>query len=86
MGACSNAIPQMPLAFPVNVTVTWRIVKDGMIVIYRPDLKIREVWKIDLITANTHLGSTNLNKGDLLMQLYAANGDGLIYMRALRRV
>src|SRR5262245_52850392 len=83
LGACNNQIPDLPYKFPVNVT--WKMPQLGLVVIDRPDYKIKEVWKVDKITGDAHLGSTNLNKGDLIMQMIGKD-KRYIYVRLLRRV
>ena len=84
LGACKNQIPDKAPSFPVNVT--WKMPRDGLLIIDRPDYKIIEIWKVDKITRDSHLGRTNLNKGDLLMQMFSTKNKESIYARLLRRV
>lgn len=85
LGECKNGIPSKPVKFPKNAT--WRIPKDGLLIIERPDLNLRELWKVDRIVGAAHLGTTNLNEGDLIMQMFSPeNRDGFVYARLLRRV
>lgn len=84
LGDCNCGIPDKAPIYPVNVT--WKMERDGFLTITRPDHKIKEPWKVDKVTRDAHLGNTNLNKGDLLMQLYGPNKQGFIYVRILRRI
>jgi hypothetical protein len=65
--ACTNAIPMSKPGLPQ--TVRWQIVQDGFVLVDRADVNVRELWKVDRVNKPTHLDRTNLNEGDLIMQL-----------------
>ncbi len=76
-------------SFPINRpeevnTVTWGM-QDGYIKIVRSDFKVTEYWKVDRINSDTNLGSINLNKGDLMMQLVDTKTRKLAWIRILRK-
>jgi hypothetical protein len=84
LGECKSAIPKLSPNYPEKVT--WKIDRDGTYIITRTDVKIREPWKVDVVTRDAHLGTLNLNKGDLIMQLYLPDRKGFMYSRILRKV
>jgi hypothetical protein len=83
-GACTNAIPKSKPALPQ--TVRWQLVQDGFVVVDRTDVKVRELWKVDRVNKPTHLDRTNLNEGDLIMQLVDQSTKRVVWIRLLRRV
>jgi len=82
-GSCTNAIPSKKPALPQ--TVSWKMLKDGFVLIDRADYKVQEIWKVDHINGPTHLDTINLNRGDLIMQLLDRTGKQLVWIRLLRR-
>ena len=83
-GACKNTIPTSKPSLPQ--TVRWQVVQDGFVVVDRVDLKVKELWKVDRVNGPTHLDRTNLNEGDLIMQLVDPNAKRVVWIRLLRRV
>jgi hypothetical protein len=81
---CTSTIPPRKPALPQSVT--WKMLKDGFVLIDRTDYKVQEIWKVDHINGPTHLDAINLNRGDLIMQLLDRTGKQLIWIRVLRRV
>ncbi|MGE4544481.1 MAG: hypothetical protein AB7D06_10285 [Pedobacter sp.] len=84
LGECKLAMPELAPNYPENVT--WKMDRDGTFIITRPDVKIKEPWKVDVVTRDAHLGKVNLNKGDLIMQLYLPDRKGFMYSRIMRKV
>ena len=82
--ACTNAIPNSKPSLPQ--TVSWQLVQDGFVVVDRADVKVRELWKVDRVNRATHLDRTNLNEGDLIMQLVDQGHKRIVWIRLLRRV
>ena len=83
-GSCTNTIPSRKPALPQ--TVSWKMLKDGFVLIDRADYKVQEIWKVDHINGPTHLDTINLNRSDLIMQLLDRTGKQLVWIRLLRRV
>jgi hypothetical protein len=81
---CANTIPAAKPALPQ--TVSWKLVRHGFVLIDRTDVKIQELWKVDRVNRPTHLGKTNLNEGDILMQLIDREGKQVLWVRLLRRI
>src|SRR5262245_52250233 len=82
--ACTNSIPPAKPSLPQ--TVSWKLIRDGVVLIDRSDFKVQEVWKVDRVNRPTHLGQTNLNEGDILMQLLDREGKQVLWVRLLRRI
>jgi hypothetical protein len=82
--ACTNTIPPAKPSLPQ--TVRWKLLRDGLVLIDRTDFKVQEVWKVDRVNRPTHLGQTNLNEGDILMQLLDREGKQVLWVRLLRRI
>ena len=84
LGACSNQIPK---AIPVAAQdVEWKFVQAGILSIARKDGKgVTQYWKVDKVTANTHLDKTNLSSGDLVMQLIGPEKKA-VWVRLLKKV
>ena len=83
-GTCASGIPPAKPSLPR--TVQWKLIRDGVVLIDRTDLKIQELWKVDRVNRPTHLGKTNLDEGDVLMQLLDREGKQVIWIRLLRRI
>jgi hypothetical protein len=83
-GACKTSIPKNKPALPQ--TVTWKLIKDGFVVIDRSDYKIQELWKVDHINAPANVDNINLNEGDVIMQMLDRSGKQIIWIRLLRKV
>ena len=83
-GSCTNAIPSKKPAIPQ--TVSWKMLKDGFVLIDRADYKVQEIWKVDHVNGPTHLDTINLNRGDLILQLLDRSGKQLVWIRLLRRL
>jgi hypothetical protein len=79
--ACKNSIPAKKPALPQ--TVEWKQVKDGFFLIDRSDYKVQELWKVDRVNGPTNLDGTNLNEGDIIMQLLDRNGKQFIWIRLM---
>ena len=79
---CKSTIPGKKPGLPQ--TVTWKPLKDGLVLIDRADFKVQELWKVDRVNGPTHIDDINLNEGDLIMQMINKNGD-FIWIRLLRR-
>jgi hypothetical protein len=62
------------------------MLQEGFVLVDRQDVKIREVWKVDRVNKPTHLDRTNLNEGDLIMQLVDPGTKRVVWIRLLRRV
>ena len=82
--ACANNIPKSKPALPQ--TARWQLVQDGFVVLDRSDVKVRELWKVDRVNRATHIDRTNLNEGDLIMQLVDQSNKRIVWIRLLRRV
>jgi hypothetical protein len=82
--SCANAIPQAKPTLPQ--TVRWQMLQEGFVLVDRQDVKVREVWKVDRVNKPTHLDRTNLNEGDLIMQLVDPGTKRVVWIRLLRRV
>ena len=82
--ACTNTIPPAKPSLPQ--TVRWKLIRDGLVLIDRTDFRMQEVWKVDRVNRPTHLGQTNLNEGDILMQLLDREGKQIVWVRLLRRI
>jgi len=83
-GTCASGIPTAKPSLPQ--TVTWKLVRDGLVLIDRADFKLQELWKVDRVNRPTHLGKTNLNEGDILMQMLDREGKQVTWVRLLRRI
>jgi hypothetical protein len=62
------------------------MVQDGVVLLDRIDVKVQEIWKVDRINGPTHLDRTNLNEGDLIMQLVDQSTKRVVWVRLLRRI
>jgi hypothetical protein len=83
-GSCTSAIPSTTPVLPQ--TAKWTLVRNGFVLIDRKDRNIREVWKLDRVTRPLHIGKTNLNEGDIIMQLLDNELKSVLWIRLLRRV
>jgi len=81
---CANTIPPTKPSLPQ--TVRWKLVRHGLVLLDRTDVKMQELWKVDRVNQPTHLGKMNLNEGDILMQLLDREGKRVIWVRLLRRI
>jgi hypothetical protein len=52
-GSCTNTITSRKPALPQ--TVSWKMLRDGFVLIDRADYKVQEIWKVDHINGPTHL-------------------------------
>ena len=83
-GTCTNTVPSQQPALPQ--TVSWKMLKEGFVLVDRTDYKVQEIWKVDHIDGPTHIDAINLNRGDIIMQLLDRTGKQLVWIRLLRRV
>lgn len=83
-GACAGAIPHVKPSLPQ--TVEWRLLRDGLVLIDRKDVKVQEVWKVDRVSRASNIAGINLNEGDILMQLLDREMKQVLWVRLLRRV
>ena len=83
-GSCTSAIPRTKPALPL--TVKWTLVRSGFVLIDRKDRNLQEVWKLDRVNRPLSIGKTNLNEGDLVMQLLDKDLKAVLWIRLLRRV
>ena len=84
LGPCKSQIPNV---IPASAQeVKWKFVQAGILEIKRTDGKlITQYWKVDRVTANTHLDKINLSSGDLMMQLIGPDKKA-VWVRLLRKV
>lgn len=83
-GACASAIPRAKP--PLPQTVEWRLLRDGLVLIDRKDVKVQEVWKADRVNRASNIAGINLNDGDILMQLLDRELKQVLWVRLLRRM
>jgi hypothetical protein len=82
-GSCNSAIPKSQPTLPQ--VVEWKMIKDGLVTINRKDQKFLEIWKIDRVIKDSHLATTDLSDGDLIMQLIIKNRE-VGWFRLLHRL
>jgi len=85
LGDCVNAIPASKPELPQ--VVTWKFVKPGFFLIERSDIKnYSELWKVDRVNRNTHLGAINLSQSDLVMQMLNKQTLEILWARILQKI
>jgi hypothetical protein len=65
---------------------SWKLLRDGTVLIDRKDHKIQELWKVDRVNRPSNIANINLNEGDIIMQLLDRELKQVLWVRLLRRV
>jgi hypothetical protein len=86
LGTCSETVAGLDtLTRNMPQTATYRMLRDGLVVISRKDIPLNEVWKIDLVTSDVNSPAISLKQGDLIMQMISPQKQ-VIWRRFLRRL
>lgn len=83
-GKCINDVPAV---LPDTLRfVRWNLVRDGVITVGRKDgIGGSQMWKVEVVVAETRSGAPGLAPGDLVMHLMGADGR-VAWTRYLHRV